>query len=361
MVHIGIHVGIDDTWPNSGKRMQWCDGKNTWHCESKQRTSANHCGEPYKIYLDVNTPGVHKISFSMREDGFEFDKWLLTQERSYRPAGAGPDQWLIFGADSTAPAAPQNLTAELIGDNTIQLNWNAAVDFESRIISHLIYRNNELIATLKEGETFFEDTGLDYKTDYSYEVSARNYWKLESEKAVAPVITTTADRTPPVLLAAMPNIVGNLLLTFSEPLDAETAQNVSNFEISPSVEVSAATLFDGSHSIILHTRGHQPGENYTVTMNGLKDQNGVSIAANTALGYTFMQNIWLDDSEGELLNGARSIRRKEAIRGKATFLRDAESTILFTVNLPETGEWFLWGRLYWDSLCRNGIMYKNRS
>ncbi len=42
----GIHVGLDGEWPESGRRMQWCQGKQQWHWESKQRTEANHCGEP---------------------------------------------------------------------------------------------------------------------------------------------------------------------------------------------------------------------------------------------------------------------------------------------------------------------------
>lgn len=87
----GIHVGIDGTWPESGQRMQWCAGKNTWHWESRQRTEKQHCGEPYKIYLDIPEAGEHVISFSMREDGFEFDKFLLTKDRKFsRPEGTGP-------------------------------------------------------------------------------------------------------------------------------------------------------------------------------------------------------------------------------------------------------------------------------
>jgi hypothetical protein len=27
---------------------------------------------------------VHTISFSMREDGFEFDKWIMTQDAAYK-------------------------------------------------------------------------------------------------------------------------------------------------------------------------------------------------------------------------------------------------------------------------------------
>jgi hypothetical protein len=74
----GIHTGIDGTWPESGRRMQWCDGKNQWTWESKQRTEENHCGEPRKIFLDVHKAGIHTIAFSMREDGFAFDKFVLT-------------------------------------------------------------------------------------------------------------------------------------------------------------------------------------------------------------------------------------------------------------------------------------------
>ncbi len=85
----GIHVGIDGTWPESGQRMQWCDGKNAWTWDSKQRTEEVHCGVPQLIWLEVPSAGKHTISFSMREDGFEFDKWAMTKEY-HKPVGEGP-------------------------------------------------------------------------------------------------------------------------------------------------------------------------------------------------------------------------------------------------------------------------------
>ncbi|MFN3150265.1 hypothetical protein [Bremerella sp.] len=81
----GIHVGLDGEWPESGQRMQWCQGKNSWRWDSKQRTEKNHCGERYKIFLDIKEPGEHTIEFSMREDGFEFDQWLITKDKEYHP------------------------------------------------------------------------------------------------------------------------------------------------------------------------------------------------------------------------------------------------------------------------------------
>ncbi len=81
----GIHVGLNGQWPESGKRMQWCDGKNKWTWASKQRTEAVHCGEPYKIYLDIEKAGKNTLTFSMREDGFRMDRILLTMDKMYIP------------------------------------------------------------------------------------------------------------------------------------------------------------------------------------------------------------------------------------------------------------------------------------
>ncbi len=95
----GIHVGLDGRWPETGQRMQWCSNKMSWHWESKQRTEAVHCGEPYLIYLDIDKKGEHEITFSLREDGFEFDKFLLTSDKDYvPPANVGPDVKVKKGA-----------------------------------------------------------------------------------------------------------------------------------------------------------------------------------------------------------------------------------------------------------------------
>ena len=87
----GIHVGVNGDWPATGQRLQWCEGKNDWTWESKQRTKEVHCGVPELIYIDISEPGVHDIQFSMREDGFEFDKFILSKTYE-RPTGKGADE-----------------------------------------------------------------------------------------------------------------------------------------------------------------------------------------------------------------------------------------------------------------------------
>lgn len=85
----GVHVGLNGEWPEHGQRMQWCEGKNKWTWESKQRTKEVHCGVPKEIYLDIEKAGIHEIQFSMREDGFEFDKFILTKDSTYTPKAEG--------------------------------------------------------------------------------------------------------------------------------------------------------------------------------------------------------------------------------------------------------------------------------
>jgi len=105
----GIHVGINGNWPESGQRMQWCDGKHTWRWESKQRTQEVHCGEPYLIFLDIDKAGIHEITFSMREDGFEFDRFLLTSDKSFIPKGIGPDVHILPDAPAKSfKASPKS-------------------------------------------------------------------------------------------------------------------------------------------------------------------------------------------------------------------------------------------------------------
>ena len=81
----GVHVGIDNEWPESGARMQWCDGKNKWTWSSAQRKPDNHCGTPNTVYLTIDEPGEYIISFSMREDGFELDRWIITNNSNFIP------------------------------------------------------------------------------------------------------------------------------------------------------------------------------------------------------------------------------------------------------------------------------------
>lgn len=78
----GLHVGLDGKWPESGARLQFTGQHGKWQWDSRQRTAQVHTGVLGQIWLDIKAPGLHTIMFSMREDGFEFDRFLLTKKKN---------------------------------------------------------------------------------------------------------------------------------------------------------------------------------------------------------------------------------------------------------------------------------------
>jgi len=83
----GLHVGINGTWPESGQRIQLCPGKYRWTWSSAQRVPENHCGTNGTIKITVPEAGMHTIHLSMREDGFELDKFIMALDEDYQPEG----------------------------------------------------------------------------------------------------------------------------------------------------------------------------------------------------------------------------------------------------------------------------------
>ncbi|PHN02124.1 DUF5060 domain-containing protein [Flavilitoribacter nigricans] len=115
----GIHVGLNGEWPESGQRMQWCEGKNAWTWASKQRTQRVHCGVEQLIYLQIPETGWHTVSFSMREDGFEFDKFVLSRDYA-APYGTGPAE-TVYGQSAEDSA---DIQGELKKWHKVTLNFD---------------------------------------------------------------------------------------------------------------------------------------------------------------------------------------------------------------------------------------------
>lgn len=75
----GLHVGLNNTKPDSGEKIQICS-KHNWFWTSGQRTNDNHCGVTKTIWLDIPAAGPNTITFWAREDGYEIDQFLLLKE-----------------------------------------------------------------------------------------------------------------------------------------------------------------------------------------------------------------------------------------------------------------------------------------
>jgi|GEM_PF-2336870 len=107
----GIHVGLNGRNPASGERMQWCSGKNQWTWGSAQRTNSNHCGVERTIFLDFAFAGSNTVTFSAREDGFEFDQFILLKTSNNSCAPNSNDQIACNNGTTNIPAQTETPVA----------------------------------------------------------------------------------------------------------------------------------------------------------------------------------------------------------------------------------------------------------
>jgi hypothetical protein len=157
----GLHVGINGQWPESGQRMQWT-GKNKWVWDSKQRTDKVHTGVKHLLYLEVPKAGYHVISFSMREDGTEFDKWMMTKEQLEKVDGAGPETKLKSGKlpePFAATDGDNNMTETAVkfdADNDlISLHYDHAPDKDD---GHSAAADRSMLETIYSADWLAEHT-----------------------------------------------------------------------------------------------------------------------------------------------------------------------------------------------------------
>lgn len=129
----GIHIGFNNTWPTSGRTMQFCTaGKRAWSWSSNQRGSGGgSCGIAKTLYLDFETAGPHIIGMSAREDGFELDKLTLIKDLSGNTRICTPTTATAINCrngsidmldDQTNIAVELQATPETVADGTEELS-----------------------------------------------------------------------------------------------------------------------------------------------------------------------------------------------------------------------------------------------
>ena len=115
----GVHVGLDGQWPASGQRWQTVQ-KQKWAWDCKQRTADVHIGVPMQLFLDIAKAGEHEIMVSMREDGFELDKFVLASNKDFKPEGTGPTVKVKAG---TLPAPFAEVAEPALAAKAYPAHW----------------------------------------------------------------------------------------------------------------------------------------------------------------------------------------------------------------------------------------------
>lgn len=100
----------------------------------------------------------------------------------------------IGGGDNEAPTAPTNLADANITMTSVDLNWDAATD-NVGVTGYQVYQNGSLITTTSN--TYYNVTGLNSGTAYSYYVIAEDAAGNESAQSNTVNVTTLTDTEAP--------------------------------------------------------------------------------------------------------------------------------------------------------------------
>ena len=127
---------------------------------------------------------------------------------------------------------------------------------------------------------------------YRAVVSAPSGNSLPSAEITATVVS---DKIPPTVVSALRSFSSDtkVLVSFSEPVSSGTATTVGNYKINNGVSVSAAKLSANGLVVELTTSTIAKGSKNQLTVSGVQDVHGNTIAANSAVDVGVQYGVYL--------------------------------------------------------------------
>ncbi len=103
-----INAGLNDEWRLSSRCLQYPTNTKKWIWNDRARDPRGPSFPRLPAYIDVPTAGVHTYMISMREDGAEVDKLILTMDEKFpKPEGTGPEAFKFVEEPAAPAAAPK--------------------------------------------------------------------------------------------------------------------------------------------------------------------------------------------------------------------------------------------------------------
>src|SRR6185436_8623352 len=102
------------------------------------------------------------------------------------------------------------------------------------------------------------DSGIQYSVTVANRLN-----QVTSRKAT---LTVVRDATPPGVTTVTGG-GGNVVVTFSEPVDAASAERAANYSLDGGVQVQGATLNPDGRTVTLSTTGQKFGQLYKLIVN----------------------------------------------------------------------------------------------
>jgi hypothetical protein len=171
------------------------------------------------------------------------------------------------------------------------LDWND--NSEEDLGGYQVYRSETagvipgartLIAGNVSSSTY-TDNSCSGGTTYYYRVTARDTWGNESDPSNEATAATPEDTVAPRIVSVEAIDATTVAITFSEPVQKEDAEKVSNYSIDNSITVLSAHYDEENSSAALTTATLSEGVKYTVTVSDIRDRKGNVLSDNRELYY----------------------------------------------------------------------------
>lgn len=171
----------------------------------RQGSSSLPNGLIRKFTLSYSTEGMEDENFTPILEGKELPEGTALQTIEFEPVTARYLKVYIeeshndFGSlaelevyrtepDTSNPTAPESVTAKVVWEGDIPavaLNWEAASDAESGIVSYSVFRDGKLLDITKD--LTYTDMSVELDGQYRYEIVATNGAGMDGEAAVLDV------------------------------------------------------------------------------------------------------------------------------------------------------------------------------
>jgi len=179
-------AGVDEIYPKTAQILQSPVEKKEWTWKSENRVSRN----PWIIgraSFDILTTGIHDVNFFMREDGEEFDRFILTTDSLFQiNDGVGPSLTLRSGSlpkpfslENTKPLLPmplQNPDGSIYGANLMYRDTSGLISFEAENFYRQTKTDSRLWHLVTRNHT--PSVGPDSDPEHLAEASENAYLEL---------------------------------------------------------------------------------------------------------------------------------------------------------------------------------------
>ncbi len=171
---------------------------------------------------------------------------------------------------------------------SVTVSWNP--NTEADLAGYRVYygtQSRNYQTTLDVGlDTFKVVNNLQNGVRYYFAVTAYDTANNESGFSEEVSIVLNGSQPPRVVhfAALSPR---ELSIRFNQPMDIRSLQDASHYRISPSVTIQSITTSRDSTGVQLHTGPHQTEVQYTLTISGVKNKDGVALAVTYHTSYKF--------------------------------------------------------------------------